>query len=213
MELNNLIAYRKIVPGIVLFVLAIPLLYNNLDELMNFVGSLNLENLIFLIPIVVLGVIYSYLDLTKIIWDPVKIEIDRNIKNELLTETIYSETEKEELKKGNKLINIFFELIDSDESLTQKKKRVYQNGLILTSICDIGVISIIYAFYSIIKGVCWNNVYNIFLGYGYFLIFFFTMAFLHLGKMKHLALGNDQLEIVKRRMKNELKDKLNEALR
>ena len=139
--------------------------------------------------------------------------ITENIKRRLLTMGRTSPTndeKREELMAGTALMNTFYSLIDSTDSLKEKGKLVRENGLVWSSVADVVVLgSLVASFYFPV----W-----LFISYAPFLywavlsvILALISGFLLHPKVehRHIELSNEQLDFIESQLKDEVVKKVN----
>ncbi|GAI01812.1 unnamed protein product [marine sediment metagenome] len=227
MELNTLKKLRFIVPGILLFIQFVLFFsIKDLNDITNYLELHNVKNeisqFLFFISIIFIGILYYTFDIRKKIFKRNFEYVENNIKNKLLKpyENKYSTDEINNFKKGSKLINIFFYLIDNDASLKEKAKIVNFNGLIWTSLMDLLIISffgfIIFFIRCFVIPVIFHFIsyfdYSMAMAIANFVITFISAFFVSFLTEKHVSLGNEQLEIIHQIHKKELDRRISDLL-
>jgi len=144
MTLETLQKVRIVIPGILIFLAAIPLAKGNIN-LDNVSSSLALlTGTIYLVVIGTLGGIYYFLNLRSWASKESEKKIALNIKTRLL-EPFRNDAEImrsiDKVKRGSGILNVFYGFVDKDASLNTKAKIVYFNGAFWSTIADLRVIS------------------------------------------------------------------------
>ena len=211
MTLETLQKIRIVVPGIMIFLFAIPLFQDELSP-SGAVSSLNvLQGAVYLLVIAFLGGIYYFFNFRSWAnrWSEEKIRA--NIKTKLLEPfkndaAISASFDK--LKQGRGLLNVFYGYIDNDLSLKEKTKLVYWNGAFWSTVADIRVIGAIAFFVYIgayiIRGNPSHFIVSLIMA-GLFMLSFLLMPII---TKRHMELGNDQIDYILLKYKDDLKDKL-----
>ena len=212
MDTGTLKKLRSIVPGTLLIVGAIPLYtfwtrkplssIEGIDWI--FVGA-------GLIAAYVLGAIYNLLCLRAVFNGRSHARITANIRSRLLDMRTLPLTNarREELSRGSEVMDVFYALVDSDETLKERAKLVRDNGLHWSTIADVTVLGV--AFASLYVALWFTT------GYAPFLywcagsaIFAVVSALLHpLEERRHVELVNAQLDFISNQMKGQAEQKIN----
>jgi len=200
--------FRIIIPGIIILILLIPLFVNDLD-FGQFINSLNLvQGIIFFVIVGVLGSIYYVSDLRRFTFDKRIRKINNNIKNKLISfcEDCEFLPHNCQLKNNDILMHVFYKLIDNDPSLIQKSKSVMLNGLVLSSVADIVIITIGFIPIYLIAFFWTRKVYFIWMD-GFILVGSIIAKVFLLSKVteKHINLSNDQLDFIRVHFKEDVK--------
>ena len=217
MSLGTLKFFRTLIPGIMIFLLAMLFFTNDLNELKNIsriFTDFKAKDTLFIVLFVVLGILYYIFKIRNILWGPFYKRIVNNIKDRLLDpfRGNLNSTQITELKRNRKLMNIFYHFIDNDPSLQEKAKRVRFNGLIWSSTIDLTIISFLGSLIFLIKFIFIKTNYNINVALILFCISVFSLVLIFLTTNKHLSLSNDQLGVICQLYKNQLNQKINELL-
>jgi hypothetical protein len=212
---ENLKTLRIIVPGVMLLLCILPAFLHDFT-----LQSLNdplklVEGLCYLIAVLPLGAIYYSLRLRDLSFRrPVSL-IDRNIQDRMLSQCS-SDPEvmaaQNNLRKGKTLLDIFYNFIDNDNSLMDRANDVRLNGLILSSISDLIVISALascsYFVAALITGAreYWYVAITLLL-----ILILARVLLMPLTLHKHLSLSDDQLNFIFSQYPKQLHDKLVQA--
>lgn len=153
----------------------------------------------FLIAVVV-GTFYYLFEVRNIVTGYSHKRIDLNIKNNIIK--LYpgnlTDEQLQFLFQKNRLKDIFYKIVDNDESLKTKAKNVYFNGLIWTSTADYFIISLVFAVAFLVTIPFDPNKKNELL-IGAFLTVSSGFIFLGLhvlSVLRHIQLSNEQIEYI-----------------
>lgn len=142
--------------------------------------------------------------------------IDLNIKNHIvkLYTGSLSEIDKQFLFTNTKLKDIFYNIVDNDESLKTKAKNVYFNGLIWTSTADLFIISLFSSIVFIISAFIFRNVKMDLLTGGFLLIIvsFVSLGLHVLSFFKHINLSNEQISYIETHKISRVDELINNVL-
>jgi hypothetical protein len=211
MERNTLKFLRFLIPGLILIIEFSPMLkFVNINYT---VGEGWMSYSILIIPALVIGAIYHFLDFRFSITNVSHKKIDLNIVNSLLK--IYNKPishDEHNYLKDKRLKHIFYYFIDKDESLTAKSQLIYFNGLLWTSTADLFILSIFSCIVFLICGLCFSNDL-ILLSVAYAFIALLAFCFHASTIKKHLELSNEQLEYIETHYKSDLESKIEASLK
>jgi hypothetical protein len=142
MSKTTLKTLRLLIPGL-LFVIGgvIPIFFGPASVTTTL--ARNEKVLVCLLPFV-LGALYHILNLRRYFFAPAIGDI-----NDQLIRTLLEPFSNHpivgpaftKLKGGRKMMNIFYNIVDNDKSLTERAKHVYLNGLLLSSLADVRAIT------------------------------------------------------------------------
>ncbi|MCB0700741.1 MAG: hypothetical protein H6551_05360 [Chitinophagales bacterium] len=169
-----------------------------------------------LVVALVFGGLYHMLNVRHLITNRSYKQIDLNIKNSLLK--IYdgqlSDDERKKLIQNNSIKNIFYKIIDNDESLKKKSQQVYFNGLFWTSTADAFIISIISSLIYFISAFVFHDLKTVFISWSSILLLLTGISyFLHLLSINsHIKLSNDQLSYIEQHYAGQVNQYINELL-
>jgi hypothetical protein len=214
--------FRLTVPGVMiliaLYVVVLPF-YERIAAVLGTVpgwNGLNIRTeLVISIVATVLGGFYHVFDVR---WPFLRKSLGRihnHIKDQLLAPFEDDETIAhvwEELREGRTLLHILYRFIDNDESLTQKAKRVYFNGLLLSTAADAMAVSVMSTVMSLLLYVVSGRAH-----YGALTIVFAVMyvfssrIILPRVTKTHIELVTDQLEFILLHYRPELHTRLERA--
>lgn len=214
METGTLKKLRAAVPGTLLLLGAMPLYTFVTGNPLNAPQSADLFSAGVGVALsYVLGAVYNLYCLRAVFNGRSHSRITTNIKKRLLEmgrTTPLTDLRRDELLRGNQLMDVFYALIDSNDSLKERAKLVRDNGLIWSSIADVTVLGTVFtALYLPLWFIT---------GYMQFLLCSGTSAVLALmagvflhprAERKHIQLGNDQLDFIYTQMRNEVTKKVN----
>lgn len=215
MSMNTLKYLRLFVPGIlvfIIFILAIQESFDELVELTKTFSNLQLKGGIYIAIFIVLGAIYYIFNIRDLLWNPYHKRVQNNIKDTLIYpfRQELNEQQKDDLKEGRKLMNVFYYFIDNDNSLAQKANRVRFNGLIWTSTIDLTIIAVIGSLIFWFKLIFERNSYNLWMAVILLIVALICVGLTQLTTRRHISLSNEQLEIICQLHKEKLHEKINE---
>jgi hypothetical protein len=176
----------------------------------------SIQGLLCLILIFTSGGIYYIVDLRKYFFRKSIHKIDENIKTKLIN-ICNNDPEVQsvngELRRNRTLMHIFYHFIDNDESLKDKANDVRLNGLILSSLSDLAIISLLMiVIYLPFFIVVYNAKYLLLTAIS---VFAFVISKLFIPKVtkKHISLSDEQLEFIELKYKDDLQQKLKDIAR
>ncbi|MBT2162256.1 hypothetical protein [Zobellia barbeyronii] len=146
------------------------------------------------------GALFYLTDIRFLVTNYSHKKIDLNIKNHILklyTKPL-SDKQKQFLYQKNRLKNVFYNIIDNDESLKKKQTNVFLNGLIWTSTADLLIICFLFSILFLISIFIFNKSSNLLLMGGFIMILIALISlFAHiLAFLKHVKLSNEQIEYI-----------------
>lgn len=211
MEINKLLVFRIIVPGILGYSLFITLISGDIDGLVNILQSFDFKNgTLSLIAALVIGSFYYTSNIRMHLFGNTFEKVDQNIKTKLLDLNDRNLGEHEEkIQNGNYLHNIFYKICDNDESLKAKMKFVYLNGLIHTSAYDVAAFTLLSSISHSVYCLIQPNSFSIMISISSILTFF--LFFLWAGPKTsklHMELSNDQLSFIEQHHKDEVREEI-----
>lgn len=217
MSMNALKYFRLFVPGIlvfIIFILAIQESFDELVELTKTFSNLQLKDGIYIAIFIVLGAIYYIFNIRDLLWNPYHKRVQNNIKETLINsfQEELNKQQRDNLKEGRKLMNVFYYFIDNDNSLAQKANRVRFNGLMWTSTIDLTIITAIGSLVFWFKIIIERSSYNLWMAVILLIVALMSFGLIQLTTRKHLSLSNEQLEIICQLHKEKLHEKINELL-
>jgi hypothetical protein len=204
---------RIFVPGIFILIVFTALLLPNLDT-KTLKSVLDLQNILFAVLIPFFGVIYHVSRLRFIIWKPHLLKVDKNLKNQLLEpfKTNVTPQGRERILKGNTLIQMFYDIVDSTESLSDKSKGVRFNGIIWTSVADIVVLGILCYLAFFAFDLFYNRLHYRYFGFTSLGLSGLCYLILPSITRAHIGRSNDQVEALLVNHKNKLRQKIKDYL-
>lgn len=209
--------FRLLVPGILIFLLIILVLQDDFSELSYLVrvfSDFQVKDTRYTVVFVVIGVLYYILGIRHWLWNPYHERVRNNIKDKLLSPFLQDLNKQQiaDLKEGSKLMNVFYHFIDSDDSLKEKAKRVRFNGLIWTSTIDLTIISGLGSLVFWIRFILERTQYNLVMAVSLLALALISFGLIQLSTRRHLALSNEQLELICQIYRVKLHGKINELL-
>lgn len=216
MSKETLKTLRILVPGAMLYIVFLPLFKGSINPLHIFATLNSLKDLFYLFGVILLGGLYYIFDLRGYILRPELQHIHFNIQQRLLNpfrdDPVFSAS-SDKLRQGRTLLDIFYSLVDNDESLKERAKSVYLNGLVWTTVMDISMIGVIAAvFYASFALGAWRVDYLAAALCMGTLAAVSYWALLPRVTQKHIALSDEQLEYITSQKRAELRGKLITAL-
>ncbi len=207
MSLSTLKALRFLVPGALLAFVFEPILDSaaRLTEL----GFPDADLLGYPIQVVFFGFLYHILNVRwRLVWKGPMGEVNDHIKSKLLRSSKGVEelsTHEAELKSGRGLMNIYYRIIDNDETLKEKATRVRFNGLIWSSVADVEIVGLL-AGYSYFIGY-WAGGDSRDLLVAAVCLFVSVSAEFALPHVvrRHQAIADEQLEIIHQHHRQDLR--------
>ncbi|MGV3586301.1 MAG: hypothetical protein ACO1OF_04805 [Adhaeribacter sp.] len=209
MEQSTLKYLRLLIPGLI-FILGIYPIYNIYFSDLFGVKSIDFGYVTILALIV--GGIYYQLNIQRIITKPSHYFITRNIRHSLINISglTLSDFQKNKIRKEKKYMNIFYNLLDNDESLKRKAANVYFNGIFWTSTADSFLINFLFYFtykYEAIDVPGGSKLSKLFL-----VLAFFSVILHIISVIKHINLSNEQFKYIKTHKTTEVNTKMNGIL-
>lgn len=217
MSMNTLKYLRLLVPGILVLIIFILAIQDGFDELVDLgktLSNLQFKDGLYIAIFIVLGALYYIFNIRDLLWNPYHKRVQSNIKETLINpfREELNQQQRDTLKEGRKLMNVFYYFIDNDNSLAQKANRVRFNGLIWTSTIDLTIITATGSLVFWVKTIMEMNSYSLWMAVILLIIAFISFGLIQLTTRKHLSLSNEQLEIICQLHKEKLHEKINELL-
>jgi len=205
-------ALRLLVPGLLLVIGGVIPIFFGPTSLATTLSQ-NEKLLACLLPFA-LGAVYHILNLRRYFFAPTIEDINDRLVNTLLEP--YSDHPTigrvfGKLKKGRTMLNIFYNIVDNDKSLTERAKHVYLNGLLLSSLADVRAITfLLLPFYF---GALVFAHQKIFWWYivGAIVLHVICTPLIKLVTNTHIELGAQQTDYILQIKRAELERLLNEA--
>ena len=195
MQKEHLKVMRLLVPGVLIFLVCYPLFKGSLtvDALL----QISTKDALYIILVLVGGGMYKTFELRGILFKERLDEVHENIKVKLITpfqaDPMYAKLVGLSPKA---FLKVFYNIADNDESLKEKMKDVYENGLLWSSYSDLGVISFFGVLIYLAAFVATGNKDFIFMVFVLAVLFGISIPLIMISVRKHKALGDDQLEII-----------------
>tara|TARA_R110002051_G_scaffold209043_1_gene274956 strand:+ start:66 stop:719 length:654 start_codon:yes stop_codon:yes gene_type:complete len=149
---------------------------------------------------VAFGALFYLTDIRYLVTNYSHKKIDLNIKNHIIK--LYTkpltDTQKQYLYQKNRLKNVFYNIIDNDESLKKKQTNIFFNGLIWTSTADLVIICFLFSIVFLISMTIFNEASDLLLMGGFIMILIALISLLAhiLAFLKHVKLSNEQIEYI-----------------
>ena len=217
MNKETLKKWRLVIPGIfTIFFIRVGLTNSKEEFFTIYKMSKTLEwnNIFYVVPVLIFGVIYYALNVRWIVWKPFNAQVQENIKNKILNASSLKLTSSQwfKMKKDRTLMIIFYSFVDSDESLKEKAKSVRLNGLIWSSFIDLSVLSCLSALSFSMLSIFTSKSHHVYLAWIMFCISFISLLFICLLTYRHINKSNEQLEIITQRKKDEIDPEIQKAV-
>jgi hypothetical protein len=194
---------RFITPAVI--ILAATWLLGKLTGLWDFALPSNLEEWSKSLWGLLLGFLYYVTPTRNIFNKPYFDRVSENIRSNLLK--IAGVHDNPGFYTWEKLKPIFWHFVDNDKSLTKKASQAYFNGYFWTSVADCRAIFLI--FFVLSFGIIAAGNYRGILSAGVFLaIAIVSLWFSKLLTQRHIAIGDEQLEVIAHFYRKELKDQV-----
>ena len=217
MNKETLKKWRIFIPGIIIFFLILLGLTNSKEELFaihKIFKTLEWSDSIYLGLVFIFGAIYYALNVRWIVWKHFNFQVQENIKNKILNASNLKLTSSQwfGLKRDRTLMIIFYSFVDNDESLKEKAKSVRLNGLLWSSFIDLSVLSCLSALFFSMLSIFTSKSHYIILADLLFCLSFLSLICTSLLTRRHKTLSNEQLDIIAQTKKNEVEQKIKEAI-
>src|SRR5688500_214148 len=124
------------------------------------------------------------------------VKVNENIKAKLL---LPFENDKvirksiHKLSEGNKMLDIFYQFVDNDKSLSERTKSVYFNGLLLSTFADLRIILLFAAAIYLGLYVLLFNTLYLWVAIICLVISMLTYIFIPMLINRHIAISDTQL--------------------
>jgi hypothetical protein len=144
MSVTTLKMLRLLIPGLLLVLLGvIPVIFGPAS--LSRALATNEKLYACLLPFV-LGGLYHILELRRFFFAPSIEDINTRLNRSLLdpfTNHPVIGPAMPRLKEGRRILNVFYNIVDNDKSLSERAKHVYLNGLLLSSLADVRSVTIL----------------------------------------------------------------------
>lgn len=214
MEQSTLKTLRLLIPGLITIIVFL-IFYSIIRNKDIFEFKLIDYSYITIIALVI-GTLYYLLEPRHLVTNLSQKRIDLNIKNHMikLYNSDLSNEERQFLFQKNRLKDIFYRIVDNDESLRKKSSLVYFNGLIWTSTADFFLLSGLSSIFFLFTILIYKEYTYELLIWAIILIYFcFIGLFLHvLSYLRHIKLSNDQIEYIETHHINKVNEHTNNVL-
>lgn len=216
MTLSTLKRIRIIVPGALFAIVLIPAISGGLDETIKALQSFDIGKGLYLLVVPVLGGIYYALKVRMLVYRPELLKVNQNIKDTLTAPfvgTTMSPSQAESIKESTAFMGLYFYyFVDKDESLKEKASNVRANGAIWTSAADAVVIFGFAAILYVFLGIAMSELDFVISAVLATLLGGFSFLLLKRLTQQHLALSNEQLELILADYRGELQTRFQKAV-
>jgi hypothetical protein len=215
MELTTLYTLRYVVPGALIVLLGQTLATPNPAALIGAVDNIGWDGFsVSALCMAVGGTLWNVLDartrLTRLSWEPIRL----NISDRLLW--LYgplSPAQEGHLRDGRRLLEVFYRLLDADESLKTKQNGVRMNGLVVTSVADVAGVAmagaVLHSLFMAIRGGSVHVLWAVGL-LGLWAIAEYLL--LPHALRRHRALSDEQLDFIDTHFQEELRKHIDRIL-
>lgn len=214
MDISTLKRLRTLIPGfLIIFELIPALMYLDINIFSDQSISTILTSTTALALPFVIGYIYNAFCIRSIFNNSSYARINENIKNRIFSigrTTPITDIQQQSIKSSRVLLDIFYAIVDTNESLKERSKLVRNNGLAWSSTADCVVIG---SCFSLIHLPIWITTdYSLFL---YACIFSLTTALICAfiihpqTEKRQIELGNEQLNFIQTQLSDIVKQKVN----
>jgi|SRR6266700_5319826 len=200
---------RLLVPGLMIAVGCVAPLFFGTLHFAETIRS-NEKLLLWLVPPAI-GTLYYVLSLHRYFMEFPLEQIHNGIKDALLapfTNHSVIGPASPQLREGRTILNIFYQFVDNDNSLTERAKSVYLNGLVLSSLADLRAITVLLL--PVYLGA-WMFTKNG--DFGWYLLAAIVLnvvaiPLIRIATAKHIELGAEQTEFIAQLHLSELENLL-----
>jgi hypothetical protein len=215
MSKETLNTFRLLLPGLMLYILLLPAGKGSLNPTVIIANLGTIEDLFYLIAAFFLGGLYYAFDMHGRLHRPELNYIHYNIHRRLLEPFRSDDTiarAQDRLRKEQTLLDIFYFLVDNDESLRERAKNVQLNGLVWTSVMDVTATGLIAtAFYIVLAvGMARLDYVGAAIACGAVAAFAYYVLLPRLTQ-RHIVLSDEQLMYITSQKRKDLHAKLLEA--
>ncbi|WKK66346.1 hypothetical protein [Lutimonas zeaxanthinifaciens] len=213
MKSNFSKALMYLIPGIIVYILA---LYY-LNSINGFSGDSDVLNYgITLLIALLITVLYNFSKLSSVVTNYKKRKIELLIKTTLFslyTSKVTNE-QKQYLFAEERLMNIFFELINENDALRGKEVKGNINEIIWTSLADLGILSLFCSIAFFVSIFFFPEIESelIIKGFGISLLSIIALAAHNLSFIKLIDLSNKVLVYIENNLINQLDQKIKNTL-
>jgi len=198
MSKTTLKTLRFIVPGVMILTVASLLFRTSLQDLPELLRSV--EGLVYLVVVLPICYVYDIMNIRGLFLRRSHSQIDANIKERLIapfrSEAVITEG-IESLSQGRRLLNLFYSIVDKDESLKSKTQDVYLNGLLWSSTADLMAVSSLFVPVYVIAYLLKSVPHYLPVALGLCIVYVFA-ARVAMPRVtsRHIELSNDQLDFI-----------------
>ena len=209
MEQNTLKYLRILIPGLLILIGLLPV-----KDQVTFLGiSLKgLDDTYVIMLALLLGAIYYQLNIQRWITKPSHYVINRKLFEGILA--IYGRQLDGQAHKSvwskRYYSDVFYNLIDKDDSLKSRARLVYFNGIFWTSSADVLLISLAYFLLYRFGAIITPNKVQVLSSF--FVLVFLSLALHIISIYKHIGLGKDQLDYIALHHRSTVIEKLDDVL-
>jgi hypothetical protein len=176
-----------------------------------------LATLRIIIPGVIIFTIASLLasPVRKWFWQPSLNDLNNNLKDKMIApfDVEFSDAEKRLLREDQTLLHMFYNIVDSDESLKEKSSSIRLNGLICTSIADMIILGFLGGYSFFCAYLALQRSHYVWLSISLYIVSLLGYVFaLPEFSKKHKVLSDEQINALMVNYKSRLRKKFMEYL-
>jgi hypothetical protein len=193
---------RLFIPGLMILFVFLALKESDLSSFANTLAGISFskESLQFYVVPIVLGVVYYVIDLRKVFFRKPIQQVVNNIYTRLLAPFRDHSKLKchiDHLRSDPKLKQVFYKFVDSEPDLKSKSDIVRVNGLVLSSLADAAIISLL-AFPIYVAFYIWKSTsyYLILAGCSLVAFLVIRLILLPLTLKKHIEYSDEQIDSI-----------------
>jgi hypothetical protein len=201
MSFATLQRVRIVVPGVLALLVGLSLIDHDTPLIEQLASADKLWNAgtVYLGASVALGALYL---LTKIRsrligkeWDALDARLMHSLVE--ISGSSFSAEEKRALLRGKRVMNVFYQIVDNDESLKIRRDRVYQNGAIISCLADASFFGMSGALLSVVAACLDQDNRHAEWMYLWSAVFIVSwMMLLPRAFERHQSLSDDQLQFI-----------------
>lgn len=209
MEQSTLKYLRIIIPGLIFLFGIYPIYAHYFADLF---GLKTLDFGYVTILAIIIGGIYYQLNIQRIITKPSHFFITKNIRKHLIkiSGLNLNANELKKIRKEKKYMNVFYKILDNDESLKKKMANVYFNGIFWTSTADSFLINLLFHFLYKYDATDVNGREN--LSTLFIILAIFSLVLHVISVFKHINLANDQFHYIETHKQSEINIEINQIV-
>lgn len=161
---------------------------------------------------IIIGSIYYQLNIQRIVTKPSHSFIVKNIRESLvrISGLNLNANQLKKIKSEKKYMNVFYKILDNNESLKKKTANVYFNGIFWTSTADSFIINLL--FYFLYKYLDDSIIGREKLSILFLILAIFSVVLHIISVFKHINLSDEQFHFLETHKKSEVTSEINGIL-